>query len=93
MSAKKETSIRRCSRVLGQRRPSIYYKYKRKNEDEEIAKILKEKAVEKPNWGFRLLFYWIRNQGKKWNGKRVYRVYKAENRTADAAKFENTQSS
>jgi len=29
--------------------------------------------------GFRLLFYWIRNQGKKWNGKRVYRVYKAEN--------------
>jgi putative transposase len=40
--------------------------------------MLKDKALEKPNWGFRLLFYWIRNQGKKWNKKRVYRVYKAE---------------
>lgn len=40
--------------------------------------MLKEKALQKPAWGFRLLFYWCRNQGKKWNKKRVYRVYKAE---------------
>jgi len=40
--------------------------------------MLKEKAADNPTWGFRLLFHWMRNQGKKWNKKRVYRVYKAE---------------
>lgn len=40
--------------------------------------MLKDKAAEKPNWGFRLLFYWCRNQGKLWNKKRVYQIYKAE---------------
>lgn len=73
-----KSSHRRCSRVLGQRRASLYYKQKRTNEDVEIARILHQKVLECPNWGFRLLFYWIRNQGKKWNKKRVYRVYKAE---------------
>lgn len=38
--------------------------------------MLKGKASEQPNWGFRLLFHWCRNQGKSWNKKRVYRVYK-----------------
>lgn len=64
--------------MLGQRRASLYYKHKRKNEDAEIAKMLKEKVSEKANWGFRLLFYWCRNQGKGWNRKRVYRLYKTE---------------
>lgn len=76
LALEKNTSLRRCSRVLGQRRTSLYYKHKRKNEDVEIGEMLKDKASEKPNWGFRLLFYWCRNQGKKWNRKRVYRVYK-----------------
>ncbi|MFN8344358.1 MAG: hypothetical protein U0X91_05120 [Spirosomataceae bacterium] len=40
--------------------------------------MLKGKAIEQPNWGFRLLFHWCRNQGKPWNKKRVYRIYKAE---------------
>lgn len=71
-------SIRQCSRVLEQRRISLYYKHKRKNEDADIAQILQAKALEKPNWGFRLIFYWVRNQGRQWNKKRVYRVYKAE---------------
>lgn len=39
--------------------------------------MLRGKASEKPNWGFRLLFYWCRNQGKKCNRKRIYKVYKA----------------
>jgi putative transposase len=40
--------------------------------------MLKTKAIEQPNWGFLLLFHWCKNQGKPWNKKRVYRVYKAE---------------
>jgi putative transposase len=40
--------------------------------------MLKMKAREQANWGFLLLFHWCRNQGKVWNKKRVYRVYKAE---------------
>jgi putative transposase len=71
--------MRRCSRVLGQRRGSIYHKPKRKNADEQIGQMLKSKAGENPTWGFRMLFHWMRNQGKPWNKKRVYRVYKAEN--------------
>lgn len=78
VSTAKKVSVRRCSRVLGQRRTSLYYKHKRKNEDAEIIKMLKDKALEKPNWGFRLLYYWCRNQGKSWNRKRVYRLYKGE---------------
>lgn len=41
--------------------------------------MLKTKATEQVNWGFLLLFHWCRNQGKIWNKKRVYRVYKLEN--------------
>lgn len=74
----KGVSIRRCCQVLGQRRTSLYYHHKRPNEDVAIANMIKGKALENPNWGFRLLFYWIRNQGKLWNKKRVYRIYKAE---------------
>jgi putative transposase len=71
-------SIRRVCAILGLRRSSLYYQHKRKNEDQEIADLLHLKASEKPNWGFLLLFHWCRNQGKTWNKKRVYRVYKAE---------------
>jgi putative transposase len=57
----------------------LYYIHKRKNEDKEIVNMLKMKAIEQPNWGFLLLFHWCRNQGRIWNKKRVYRVYKSEN--------------
>lgn len=40
--------------------------------------MLKEKLAEKPSWGFRLVFYWCKNQGKRWNKKRVYQLYKSE---------------
>lgn len=68
----------RTCRVLGQRRNTLYYRAKRKNEDTQIVEALRSKAIEQPNWGFRLLFYYWRSQGKTWNHKRVYRVYKAE---------------
>ena len=67
-------SIRRLCKVV--RRASLYYKSKGKNEDELIGSTLKEKSNQVSHWGFRLLFYWCRNQGYVWNKKRVYRVYK-----------------
>lgn len=78
ISETKAVSLRRSSRVLGVRRSGLYYIHKRKNEDTEIANMLQAKAIEQPSWGFLLLFHWCRNQGKLWNKKRVYRVYKAE---------------
>lgn len=71
-------SIRRVCAVLGLRRSSLYYQYKRKNEYQEIANLLHLEVSEQPSWEFLLLFHWCRNQGKTWNRKRVYRVYKAE---------------
>lgn len=71
-------SLSRSSRVLGQRRSSLYYTHKRKDEDKQIANLLHSKALEQPNWGFLLLFHWCINKGHQWNKKRVYRVYKAE---------------
>jgi putative transposase len=73
-----KASVRSCSRVLGQRRSTLYYLPKRINCDEEIAFLLRQKAIENPCWGFRLLYYSFRNEGKTWGKNRVYRIYKAE---------------
>ncbi len=73
-----KASVRNCSRVLGQRRSTLYYLPKRINCDEEIASLLRKKATENPCLGFRLLYYSFRNEGKTWGENRVYRVYKAE---------------
>jgi putative transposase len=71
-----KASIRRISRVLGQRRSSLYYVPKRVNEDAVIGALMQAQAESKVNWGFMMLHHWMRRKGHKWNHKRVYRVYK-----------------
>lgn len=75
---KKKASVRNCSRILGQRRSTLYYLPKRINCDEEIASSLRKKAKDNPCWGFRLLYYSLKNEGKTWGKNHVYRIYKAE---------------
>jgi putative transposase len=72
-----KASIRRISRVLGQRRSSLYHVPKRINEDGVIGELMQAQAESKVNWGFKLLHHFMRRKGHKWNHKRVYRVYKA----------------
>lgn len=53
------------------------YRYEsRRQPDDEIVEVLTRLAESKPRWGFGLMFAWLRHQGKTWNHKRVYRVYK-----------------
>ena len=53
----------------------MYAKPKRKNEDELIGQQLKALSIKYLNWGFALMFGWLRLAGYTWNHKRVYRVY------------------
>lgn len=72
-----KTSLRRVCRVVGQRRATIYAKPKRINVDQLIAEQLIALSVKYLNWGFALMFGWLRLAGHHWNHKRVYRVYKS----------------
>jgi transposase InsO family protein len=51
------------------------YRYQRKHADDgEIAQQLRQLAERKPRWGFGKMFQRLRNQGYRWNHKRVRRV-------------------
>lgn len=75
----KQVTTRRCSRVLGQRRNSLYYKYKAKVDNKDVREKLLELSRQYPSWGFGILFDKIRLLGNRWNRKRVYRQYKKLN--------------
>lgn len=44
-------------------------------EDEAIISSLQEVIDRWPRWGFSKCFHWLRANGKRWNHKRVWRVY------------------
>lgn len=52
------------------------YRYKAiKPDDSEIVDLLLLIAERKPRWGFKKMFNYVRNQGHRWNHKRIHRVY------------------
>jgi len=65
--------VRAC-RVAGMSRSGFRHQAK-KPDDEEIIEQLKMIAERKPRWGFKKMFAYLKNQGCRWNHKRVYRVY------------------
>jgi len=77
VATEQQASLRRVCRIVGQRRATVYAKPKRVNQDTIIGQQLNTLTTKYLNWGFGLLFGYLRLAGKAWNHKRVYRVYKA----------------
>lgn len=80
-SAGQYQSVRRRSLVLGIRRQSYYRRkqgHRPEERDAEIADLLHRATKRFVAWGFWLVFHYLRRQGRPWNHKRVYRIWKAE---------------
>ena len=67
-------SERQACRVVGLSRTAYRYTPKQPH-DSQIKAQLQELAEWKPRWGFGKMFAYLRNQGYRWNHKRVRRVY------------------
>lgn len=61
---------------MGLSRSTFVYQA-RKQDDSVIVRKLKELATKHTRYGFRKIFYKLRQAGFTWNHKRVYRVYRA----------------
>lgn len=68
-------SIRQACAALNFNRSSLYYKAKRRD-DQEIIELLSRLVEKHPRNGFKKLYFRIRNLGYDWNHKRIYRLYK-----------------
>lgn len=67
-------SERQACRYLGISRTA--YRYQRqKIDDEEIIRLLKDIAEQKPRWGFKKMVDYLRNKGYSWNHKKMHRIY------------------
>lgn len=66
------TCISRACRVMCIERS--YYHYKNRKDDTEVEEAIRAAAVH--NDGFGKIYQVLRNQGHKWNRKRVYRIYR-----------------
>ena len=67
-------SERRACAAVNLRR-SVYRYCRRPSRDGELIKLLLELAHQRPEEGFPKLFKRLRRQGRRWNHKRVHRVY------------------
>ncbi len=70
-------SERRGCGLMGLRRSSCRYRLRRPD-PVEIRKRLRELALERPRWGYRMLGDMLREEGVVVNHKRLYRLYRAE---------------
>ena len=70
-------SLRRACGLVKMSTSSFYYRAKPR-EDEQLRSALKESAVRRKRWGYRMLTEVLRRQGYTDNHKRIYRVYREE---------------
>jgi len=68
-------SIRQACKLFKLSTASYYYKPKQNADNERVAESLRSLAIENSNWGFWMMFHYLRNNNHSWNHKRVYRVY------------------
>lgn len=66
--------MRRACKLLSLPRSQFYYRTTK--DDAEVIQALQDLAFAHPSYGFRKLFAYIRRSGKRWNHKKVYRVYR-----------------
>ena len=75
--ARRGVSIALACRTFGVSETCYRYSPKLGGENEEIADLLVGLTQAKRSWGFGLCFLYLRNvQGRLWNHKRVYRIYR-----------------
>jgi putative transposase len=75
--ARHGVSIALACRTFGVSETCYRYAPKLVGENEEIAGLLVGLTNARRNWGFGLCFLYLRNvQGRPWNHKRVYRIYR-----------------
>lgn len=67
-------SVSRACKIVSLPRSQYYYGSLK--DDASVIEALQELAFKHPSYGFRKLFAYIRRSGKRWNHKKVYRVYK-----------------
>jgi len=67
-------SERQACRYLGTSRTAYRYQ-PQKPGDEEIIRLLKDIAEQKPRWGFKKMVDYLRNEGYRWNHKKIHRIY------------------
>jgi len=66
--------VSRACKIVCLPRSQFYYTSKRN--DTAIIEALQELAFKHPSYGFRKLFAYLRRSGRRWNHKKVYRIYK-----------------
>lgn len=70
-------SIRFACLCMGISESCFHYRLKLSSENQQIADWLLRLTTANRRWGFGLCFMYLRNvQGKDWNHKRVYRIYR-----------------
>ena len=69
-----DASLKRACKLLNISRSVYQYKAKL-TDDNKIKEALKDLAQKHCRYGFKKMFQKIRQQGHRWNSKRVYRVY------------------
>jgi putative transposase len=70
-----QLGIGRACKIMNLQR-SLYY-YRSKKDDTEVINKLQELAEKHTAHGFWKLYDYLRNEGHRWNHKRVYRIYRA----------------
>jgi putative transposase len=72
----RQISVRRSCQLFGVSQTCYHYAAKSRDENKVVADSLMALSYSHRAWGFGLMFLHLRNvQGKRWNHKRVYRVY------------------
>lgn len=62
--------------MLSLSKTHYYYQPKKSAQDEDIILFLQDLATQHKRWGFSKMMQKIRLEDKRWNHKRVYRIYK-----------------
>jgi putative transposase len=70
-----EVSVNQACHICSISQSAYYYKAIKRSDDDVIQKQLKQLADQHPRWGFNKMFSKCKQQGHRWNHKRVYRVY------------------